>query len=582
MCGIAGIFGIDKRPDTARLEVLADSIAHRGPDGAGFWIHPDHPIGLAHRRLSIIDLSRDASQPMHWNGRFTIVYNGEIYNYIELKNELQADGVQFSTSSDTEVLLALYERFGANALHKLDGMFAFAIWDDLKKELFLARDRFGEKPLFYSFIGNDFFFASEMKSLFASGASSDFSEDRVYQYLQNNVFIDPADPGNTFYTAIRQLDAASYMRVHAGKIVETKLYWSLYDVPIRYDLTIDDAAAELRRLLSESIKRRLRSDVPLGLCLSGGIDSSSIAMLLYQMDGINRPEYAFSARFSKFKKDEGQYIAKVLDKCHDLRPHFTWPDADGLRNDIDRLADAQEEPFYSGSIYNQFCVMRLAREQGITVLMEGQGSDEQLAGYNHYYQHHLTWLFLNNFRQYLSERKAYRGILGELYPYRLPRRLPFWYISKILKLRKFVYDEPVRNLLLEDSTRTGLKSLLRYGDRNSMAFGRELRLPFLCHQFSEFVFSLPIEYILHQGWTKYILRKSMNGILPQEIVWRKDKVGFEPPQDIWLKSLQDITLPYKNSVDYREFTAGKKVDVIGDWKWLMIKLFFDKGRKASI
>jgi asparagine synthase (glutamine-hydrolysing) len=581
MCGIAGIYGSSVKPDLLQLKVLADSIAHRGPDGDGFWLHPTMPLGLAHRRLSIIDLSNSGAQPMQWKERFTIVYNGEIYNYLELKKELEAEGVQFSTFSDTEVLLALYERLGVKALDKLDGMFAFAIWDDVEKELFLARDRFGEKPLFYSIIGDAFYFASEMKALFASGASDAISEDRAYKYLQDNCFIDSYDPGTTFYANVRQLDAACYMRVREGKIVENVLYWNLNDIPVNHNLSINDAAAQLRSLLKESIRIRLRSDVSIGVCLSGGIDSSSIAMLLHQMDGIKRPEHAFSARFSKFKKDEGSYIAKVLNACPELRPYFTWPDADGLRRDIERLAYAQEEPFYSGSIYNQFCVMRLAAEQGVTVLLEGQGSDEQLAGYNHYYQHHLTWLFLNNFRKYLSERKSYREILGELYPYHLPRRLPVWYIKKLFKTKKFVYDESVRNLLLDDTTRTGLKSLLRYGDRNSMAFGRELRLPFLSHKFSEFVFSLPIELILHQGWTKYVLRKSMDGLVPKDIVWRKDKVGFEPPQDDWLKALQDITTPCKNAIDYRQFTGGRKVDVIGDWKWLMIKLFFDKGLKRG-
>lgn len=573
MCGIAGIFDPVNKPELSALKKLSDTIRHRGPDGEGFWIHESEGIGFAHRRLSIIDLSDAGSQPMH-RGDLTIVYNGEIYNYLELKRELESEGIAFGTSTDTEVLLALYEKYGIRALHKLDGMFAFAIWDNQENELILARDRFGEKPLFYSFINGAFCFASEMKSLFACGASRAFSPDRVYKYLQNNVFIDEEDAGSTFYRDILQLDAASFMRIRGARVEEITKYWSIDNLPVRNDLSIEDAAAEFRRLLADSLKIRLRSDVPMGACLSGGIDSSSLVYLLGESGGLNRIGNTFSARFSKFAKDEGFFIGKVLSEFPGIRPHFTWPDKDKLGHDIETLAYAQEEPFYSGSVYNQFSVMRLAHEKGITVLLEGQGADEQLGGYNHHYQHHLTWLFLNNLKKYLSERKGYDSILGQLYPYHLPRRLPLWYLGKILKKSKFVYDEPVRGLLLRETTRTGLKSLLRYGDRNSMAFGREVRLPFLCHHLSEFIFSLPVDFILHGGWTKFVLRKAVEDIVPPEIAWRREKIGFEPPQSQWLESLAPATNKFKSSVNYLDFTGGRKVDEIGDWKWLMLKLFF--------
>ena len=258
----------------------------------------------------------------------------------------------------------------------------------------------------------------------------------------------------------------------------------------------------------------------------------------------------------------------------DLKAHFTWPEADELMNDIEHLAYAQEEPFYSGSIYNQYRVMKLAAQSGIVVLLEGQGADEQLGGYNHHFSHYLTWLFINDRKRYFEARKGYERILGDIYPYHVPRTLPLQYIKKWMGVSSFTYDETPRELLLRESTLTGLQSLLRYGDRNSMIWGRELRLPFLDHRIIEFLFSLPDDMIFRNGWTKYILRRSVEGIVPDEITWRRDKIGFEPPQDQWLKKLDSIIAPFKEKTDYRDFTDGRSVREVVEWKWLMLKLFF--------
>lgn len=574
MCGIAGIYNQQKAVEFDELKKMASKLAHRGPDGEGIWVSELGDIGFAHRRLSIIDLSENASQPMHYaNGRFTITYNGEIYNYIELRSALVKKGYTFKSRSDTEVILALYQDMGVRCLDLFDGMFAFAIWDNEEKLLFLARDRFGEKPLYYSFIDGGFCFASEMKALFEIGASKETSPERVYKYLQSNVLTDADDIESTFYLQIKQLDAANYAIIKDGKFIQKKKYWSLDHVEVNEKITIEEAAAEFKRLFYNSIKRRMRSDVAVGSSLSGGIDSSSIVLIANQLKELGQVQNTFSARFNNFNKDEGKFIDLVTSCSADINQHNVWPDINRLIEEIETLAYFQEEPFYSGSQYNQFCVMRLAKEFNTTVLLDGQGADEQLGGYLHYYFHHLTHLITNNPKQFCRERRFYQSVHRNTEPYRIPRKLPLWYANKILFKKEYKFDVNVKKLLLADTTSTGLKNLLRYGDRNSMAFSREVRLPFLSHELSEFVFSLPIEYILHEGWTKYILRKAVDGLVPEQIVWRKDKVGFEPPQENWVHRLKPIIDEYKSKVNYLDLTGGKKVSDVTDWKYLMLKLF---------
>jgi len=578
MCGIAGIFNQQKKVQHDDLKVMAGKLAHRGPDGEGIWINERDNIGFAHRRLSIIDLSENAGQPMHYaDGRFTITYNGEIYNYIELRSALVKKGYFFKSRSDTEVILALYQDMGVKCLDLFDGMFAFAIWDNEEKLLFLARDRFGEKPLYYSFIDGGFCFASEMKALFAIGASKETSPERVYKYLQANVLTDAEDVESTFYIQIKQIDAANFAIVKDGRIKQKEKYWSLNNIKLNTNINIDDAAEEFRNLLYTSIKRRMRSDVPVGSSLSGGIDSSAIVLIANQLKDSGQVQNTFSARFKNFSKDEGKFIEMVTGCSKDINQHNIWPDVDQLLEEIESLAYFQEEPFHSGSIYNQHCVMRLAKEYNTTVLLDGQGADEQLGGYLHYYFHHLTHLITNNPRQFLKERKEYQLVHKETEPYRIPRRLPIWYAKKILFNIEYKFDINVRELLIRDTTSTGLKELLRYGDRNSMAFSREVRLPFLSHELCEFIFSLPVNYILHDGWTKYILRKAMDGIVPEQIVWRKDKVGFEPPQENWVSQLKPMIDEYKERINYLDFTKGRKIEGITDWKYLMLKLFINDG-----
>src|SRR5450432_1540030 len=251
MCGIAGIYGKQNKVNYPDLKLMGDKLAHRGPDGEGIWINEPDNIGFAHRRLSIIDLSDHGKQPMHYaDKRYTITFNGEIYNYVELKRSLIDKGYKFVSDSDTEVLLALYAEKKEKCLSDLDGMFAFAIWDDREKELFLARDRFGEKPLYYAFINGAFCFASEMKALFAIGASAGTRPESVYKYLESNVLIDEQDPAGTFYKDIRQLDGAGFMIVKDAAIQKIKRYWSLDHVSINTQISLEEAAERFTELLT--------------------------------------------------------------------------------------------------------------------------------------------------------------------------------------------------------------------------------------------------------------------------------------------------------------------------------------------
>ena len=574
MCGIAGIFSKGKRVEHDHLKKMGALLAHRGPDGEGIWINEADNIGFLHRRLSIIDLSENGRQPMHYaNDRYTITFNGEIYNYLELKEALVKKGYKFVSHSDTEVLLALYADKGPDCVQDMDGMFAFAIWDNQEKQLFLARDRFGEKPLYYALINDVFYFSSEIKALFGLGISREACPDRIYKYLNANVFIDEDEPESTFYTHIKQLDAANVMVVKDARIQSLKKYWSLDHVEPNNKISIHDAVERFKELMTNSVRLRLRSDVPVGSSLSGGIDSSVIVLIANQLKNRDQIQNTFSARFQNFKKDEGRFIDMVVNKARNINSHLVWPNVDKLVEEIETLAYHQEEPFYSGSQYNQFCVMRLAKEHNTTVLLDGQGADEQLGGYMHYYFHHLTHLITNKPVQFLKERRSYQKVHKDHQPYRFPRKLPLWYLKKQLFNSNYAYDKDARSVLVKDSTVTNLKALLRYGDKNSMAFSREVRLPFLSHELSEFIFSLPINYILGDGWTKYILRKSAEDYVPKEIVWRVDKVGYEPPQDNWVMKMKPIIDEYKLKTNYLDLTGGRKVNEISDWKWLMLKLF---------
>lgn len=588
MCGIAGIIEQNNHVDLPRLKSMTDAIAHRGPDGEGHWINAEHSAGLGHRRLSIIDLSDHASQPMRsHDGRYTIVFNGEIYNYIELKEQLLKEGHSFKTTSDTEVLLKLYELKKENCLPLLEGMFAIAIWDDQEKTLFCARDRFGEKPFFYHHIpGRQFVFGSEMKAIFATGIRGDVNNEMLYNFINSGFYItSPTDRSETFYSNIRKLPPAHYLIVNRDLQIHKHCYWQLNIDQVDHSLTLEQAEEKFRELFYNSIKRRLRSDVPVGSSLSGGLDSSSIVCVINDLNKDQKiRQNTFSARFQNFHRDEGYYIQQVIDKTN-VQPYFTWPDESKFLDDFDKLLYHQEEPFPSASIYAQYCVMQKAKEEGITVLLDGQGADEILAGYEYYLYFHLKRIHETDhtsYRQHLQVFKdrhkhlkfedldniAVATASSPVAPKSMQDKFkdlvrPAYKMINPGKYRKIHEKIPVHGFFdkqfTDQFTKTidydfqyhgnslngylkhsvmlnNLEDLLRFCDRNSMAHSREVRLPFLSHDFVEFCFTLPDQYKINQGWTKYILRDSMKNLLPEEVAWRVDKVGYEPPQAKWMKN----------------------------------------------
>ncbi|HLG35625.1 MAG TPA: asparagine synthase (glutamine-hydrolyzing), partial [Bacteroidia bacterium] len=370
MCGIAGILSFSNRAEERMVRKMTDTLHHRGPDGEGVWMNGSAQICLGHRRLSIIDLSDSGRQPMHFaDGRYTITYNGEIYNYVELKEELKKKGCRFVSTSDTEVLLALYDFKKEQCLAELDGMFAFAIWDEKEKTLFCARDRFGEKPFYYHINENYFAFASEMKALFATDMEKTPGRKKIYDYLLYSALEDSADRSSTFYENIIQLEASHYLLVSADKTFVKKRYWDI-DINVRdHDITEKDAAAKFRELLTLSVRRRLRSDVPVGSSLSGGLDSSSIVMLIDRMKKDGRVQKTFSARFENFIRDEGRFMQMVIDKSN-VEPHFVFPTVKSAIENMKMVAYHQEEPIGSTSIMAQYEVMKLAKENNIKVLLD--------------------------------------------------------------------------------------------------------------------------------------------------------------------------------------------------------------------
>ncbi len=577
MCGIAGILSKSDKVQVQELKRMTDVIVHRGPDGEGHWINHSGKLGFGHRRLSIIDLSNHASQPMHFgNGRYTITFNGEIYNYLELREDLIKNGVKFSSNSDTEVLLALYAKKGAACLEYLDGMFAFAIWDELEKILFCARDRFGEKPFHYAF-SNDgkFVFSSEIKQLFEVGIDRKINQKILYNFFQNpHVLHDPRNPEETFYQEVQRLEPAHFMIVTPDLKVVKKRYWDLNMESENNEISIQDAANTFYELMLQSVKLRLRSDVPVGSSLSGGLDSSTIVCLIDKLNTNQTiAQKTFSARFKNFERDEGKFMQMVIDSTN-AEPHFTFPDEQIFVSDFKKVCWHQEEPFSGPSVFAQWEVMKLAKQENVTVLLDGQGADESLAGYHYFFHTYLKELKRNNSSLYEGELNAYRrrhnpnygleqqisstkqqsfedklkDLIRPIYRTFRPikQEAPSGHVPDFLNKEftsQFELDENLpehtgglKEQLYVNNCVIGLNNLLRFADRNSMAFSREMRLPFLSHQLVEFLFSLPNEYKIHDGWTKYVMRKAFEPILPEEITWRVDKIGYEPPQSRWMEN----------------------------------------------
>ena len=575
MCGIAGILlakqdGRDERsPELLHhLKKMTDAIAHRGPDGEGAWSNEKKNVFLGHRRLSVIDLSANAAQPMQYLQRYTIIHNGEIYNYPEIKAFLQQKGYTFQSRSDTEVIAAAYDYWKDNCLLQFDGMFAFAIWDEKEQQLFAARDRFGEKPFFYYRDEEHFIFASEMKALWAVGVEKLLDEKMMLNYIALGHVQNSLDKAQTFFKNIYSLLPAHILKLSREDFSpKTKPYWKL-NKELKIDISTDDASEKFTELFSRSITRRLRSDVSTGASLSGGLDSSSIVSLINQSlvkkTESEKQVQTFSAVFPGFERDESHYI-DIMAASAGMVNHKVIPDAAGLMAELEKLCWHQEEPFPSSGMYAQYKVFELAKQNNVKVLLDGQGADELLAGYPRYIHWYLqevlsrhklgatqkekillqknNYIFRWNVKNYLAAfLPAHAAIQLEKNEYHHIIHHPDIHPDFIKSLSGQEWEgihKPIvtklNDILHFNTIEMGLEELLRFADRNSMAHGRELRLPFLNHELVEFIFSLPAQLKIHNGYTKWILRNAMDKKLPDEILWRTDKIGYEPPQQMWMQ-----------------------------------------------
>jgi len=609
---------------------MTDALSHRGPDGEGFWQSNSGNVLFGHRRLSILDLSDAAAQPFHYLDRYTVLHNGEIYNYVELREELEKKGYQFRTQTDTEVLVAAYDCWKEDCPEQFDGMFAFVIWDEKEKEFFAARDRFGEKPFYYIYDAGDktFLFASEIKAFWSIGLGKGFNKKMLFNFLTIGYTDNPTQPGETFYDDVKKIPAASFLkiRMQSDILIEMEKYWDI-DIEEQGDnISDDDAVARFNELFKTSIKRRLRSDVPLGTSLSGGLDSSSIAATISEYQTSPKESFrtnikyqtsnfkfkTFSAVFPGFEKNEEKYIAEVAN--HFSLQSFKTAVSDKEIPDLfERIVQQQDEPFGSAGTLPQYKVFELAKQNNVKVLLDGQGADEILAGYHKYYKWYWQELFrkrklissgeLEKAKEIgVNERFEFRNIIASLFPDFASVVLERQYLLHALKQedlsKDFVhfqskeayYTTPtiftLNGVLYFDSCMHGLEELLRYADRNSMAHGREVRLPFLSHELVEFLFSLPSRFKIRDGWTKWTLRKAMEKTLPSAITWRPNKIGLEPPQLSWmqlppvLEMIHEAKRKLINEKVLKPEVLNKKIQPSGayekdnyDWRYLVSAQF---------
>lgn len=552
MCGIAGFYDerMVREDRNGLMDQMLETIAHRGPDARG--IRHYGPLTLGHNRLSIIDLSEEANQPMERELN-SLIFNGEIYNYVEVREDLKRLGYTFHTTSDTEVILVAYEAWGESCVERFMGMWAFALWDGQKQKLFCSRDRFGIKPFYYIWRDGRFYFASEVKALRKSPLfSSILNKAQVGRFLQLG-WVTYA--GETFFEGLEQLPAAHNLTLAEGR-VHISRYWDLPNAP-KVGLSFEEARESFRQYFYDSIRLHMRSDVEVGACLSGGIDSSAVVSVV----GDAFPELSFNTftiyYTSRRGMDERPFAESVLEKYPNLRPNFYEPGDQTLLDAFNHFVWVQDFPIAGSSYFSQYFIMQQAKQRGIKVMLDGQGSDEYLIGYLRSFYRLIGSAFPRPkaFRilNAHAQREGY-GTKDKLL--RLGKGIASWLMDEqgllALEYRKMLPFLPlnptipfhlandgkdrVDNFLYHLLFNTELPMLLHHQDRNSMAFSIESRVPFLDHRMVEFAFSLPTDFKAHNGVTKYILRESLKDVLPEKVYARKDKKGFVSPGEVqWLR-----------------------------------------------
>ena len=653
MCGIVGLWQRqDHSVDLSALRSATTSLRHRGPDDEGYLLintrsgrawpfagrdtlqdlglpqlesvrGESGDLAFGFRRLSILDLSPAGHQPMaSADGHCWIIFNGEIYNYLELRAELASSGYRFRTATDTEVILAAYQQWGHACLSRFVGMWAFAIWDQRLRRLFCARDRFGIKPFYYFWDGQIFAFASEIKALLAlPGIPRQQNDPIIFDYLYEGR-LDHTE--QTFFAAIEQLLPAHHLDVHS-RHVQVQRYWNLDPQQRAEPATREQYADRFYTLFEDSVRLHLRSDVPIGTCLSGGLDSSAIVCLANKILFANSEadplvvgerQKTFSACFEDERYDERKYIKLVL-AATGAEANFTFPNCQELSEALPRLLWHQEEPFVTTSIFAQWRGMAKAAERGVKVLLDGQGGDELLAGYPGYFSTFWDSLLRKNqwgelWREMLAYHRLH-GISLMRAVLRLARlHAPESLVAAVDRSRHakalglnweflrqhqdrvvaspWQYDrDPFHGHLYAWLMRENLPQLLRYEDRNAMAFSIEARVPFLDHRLVEYVFALPADQKINRGASKAVLRRALHNIIPEPIRQRMDKMGFVTPEKTWLgqglydrmreivESASFQSRSYFNAPQILEILdahrAGQSMGTANIWRWVNLELW---------
>ncbi|MBF0193098.1 MAG: asparagine synthase (glutamine-hydrolyzing) [Magnetococcales bacterium] len=605
MCGIAGL--VTNRqigPQDHICAQMIESMKHRGPDDHGWLLASNGKVArghlpadnispqvmMLHCRLAILDLTQAGWQPMvRNNDRLFIVFNGEIYNFKEIRAVLEKKGQKFFSTSDTEVILAAYAHWGEEAVNHFEGMFAFAIFDKQKNSMFLARDGFGIKPLYYTLLNGTFIFASEIPTLLQyPGVNREANSQALYDY-----FIFGASDhreGKTLFSHIHQLPAGHSLTISLNDPTNLilKQYWQP-TLSTANGITFPDAVERLRELFLESISLHIRSDVPVAAALSGGLDSTAIVMAMRKEMGDGTSFNTFSFIANEAGINEEIWVDDVV-QASGVGNYKVTPKPEEFAQDIDQLIKLHGEPVFSTSMYAQYRVYKLIAQHGIKVVLDGQGADEILAGYLYYLGARVTSLvrqgryidagkFALNAKKRPGVGMQIFNFTGEfLIPkhlHTLPRRIigkPLeaawmnspWFANQnvvMQSIRSSKSDEALREQLMQTLTATGLPKLLRFQDRNSMAFSIESRVPFLNKKIVDFLFSLPEEYLIDDGGnSKAVFREAMGGMIPQSVLNRRDKVGFTTPENSWMVHMNDLvedTLQANSTNDIPLFKQGE-------------------------
>ena len=577
MCGFTGFVGAIENKEQV-LENMMNTIVHRGPDSAGTFLDDDAALGF--RRLSIIDISSTGDQPLYNEDRTKVlVFNGEIYNYLEIKQELETLGHTFISNTDTEVILASYAEWGVDCLNHFDGMWSFAIYDVETENVFIARDRFGIKPFYYWYSPNgNLYFGSEIKEFVSLDSwNAKLNSQRAWDYLAYSLTDHTEE---TMFQGVFQLQCGHCALFNINRIpidnkgeLETTEWYNLPFTP--FEGTYEEAVNIFKDLFIDSVKLHLRSDVEVGSALSGGVDSSSIVCVIDQLlKECGGRQKTFSSCSFDNRYDESDWMKKVI-SCTSVDPHYVYPQLEDFYRQTENIIWHQEEPYQSQSAFLGYNVFKCAKENGISVLLNGQGADEYLGGYGQFTGPRYAFLikkfhFYTLWSDYCSLKKnetidrkrvirqTIVNLLPESYTASLEKKMWKSRSTELFDLEKLgashihhkeiipVGDRNIQNITSHALFKFTLPRLLRWEDRNSMAFSVEARVPFLDYRLIEFVYNLPSSFLDKNGVTKRILRDSMSGIIPDKIRDRKDKKGFITPEERWIK--EDATNFFRNRI----------------------------------